>query len=587
MLSLSRKAFSGYKKQIILISILGFLSGLLEAVGVNVIIPIFSFIGNNNQVEENIISRIIKEFFIFFHIDFSLKYLFAFICFLFIFKSIFVFVSDYVRIKIVADYEEIIRKKLLKKTFKASWPYLLNQKLGHLENILSLNVRHSAVFLQQISTIIILFSGLLMYILVAINISLIITLITIFLGFLIFLIFKPLMSKTRLASYQEENNFKNISHFVNESVLGIKTIKALSVGEEIINKGEEYFKNLKDSRIKIFLYGSISSSLLQPISLIFICLLFAFSYKLTNFNVAVFLATIYLVQRIFQYIQQIQTTLHKINNNFPYLKNVLSYMDTVDKNQEIMDNCSKNKSFKFENSIIFKNVNFSYEIDKEVISNINFSINKGEIIGLIGSSGSGKTTIVDLMLRLFKIDKGEILLDGESIYNIDFNEWRNNIGYVSQDIYLMNDTIENNIKFYKDLNEKDLIEVAKQANILDFINKSKKGFKTIIGERGVILSAGQRQRIVIARILARKTKVLILDEATSALDNESELKIQEVIKKLKGKITIFIIAHRLSTVMDCDRIIAIDNGSIIEQGSPKELLKDKNTYFYKMNNIKK
>ena len=153
---------------------------------------------------------------------------------------------------------------------------------------------------------------------------------------------------------------------------------------------------------------------------------------------------------------------------------------------------------------------------------------------------------------------------------------------------MQNDTISNNIKFYNDdISEQDIIEGAKMANIYDFINNLPNKFQTIIGERGVLLSGGQRQRIIIARILARKPKLLILDEATSALDNESEIQVQKVIENLKGKITALVIAHRLSTIINSDRLLVIDKGKIVEQGKPQELLRDKETYFYKVYNIRK
>ena len=194
---------------------------------------------------------------------------------------------------------------------------------------------------------------------------------------------------------------------------------------------------------------------------------------------------------------------------------------------------------------------------------------------------------MDLILRLFAPTAGEILIDGGNIAEINLKEWRQNIGYVSQDIFLLNDTIANNIKFYNEtISEAAIREAARLANIEDFINECPNKFETEIGERGVMLSAGQRQRIIIARILARQPKFLIFDEATSALDNESEAQIQKVLQNLRGKITVLIVAHRLSTVLDADQLLVLDNGIIAEQGRPRTLLEDKNSYFYKTYNIK-
>ncbi|MBI4778850.1 ATP-binding cassette domain-containing protein [Candidatus Falkowbacteria bacterium] len=236
----------------------------------------------------------------------------------------------------------------------------------------------------------------------------------------------------------------------------------------------------------------------------------------------------------------------------------------------------------------FKNVGFSYDQSKLILKNVSFTIKKGEMVGLIGPSGAGKTTIVDIILRLFNPNKGEISIDGENINKIKINDWRKNIGYVSQDIFLKNDTIANNIKFYNDsITDEEMVEAAKMANIYDFILSCPDKFSTVIGERGFLLSVGQRQRIVIARILARRPEILILDEATSALDNESEVLIQKVIENLKNKITVLLIAHRLSTVMNCTKLLVLQNGEIKEQGSPEELMADPNSYFFKVSNIRK
>jgi len=189
---------------------------------------------------------------------------------------------------------------------------------------------------------------------------------------------------------------------------------------------------------------------------------------------------------------------------------------------------------------------------------------------------------------LLRPKNGEILIDGANIDEIDKKSWHDNIGYVSQDIFLLNNTIENNIRFYNNsLKRENIIEAAKSANIYDFIETLPNKFQTLVGEQGIQLSGGQRQRIVLARALARKPPILVLDEATSALDNESEHKIQEAIKNLRGKLTILIIAHRLSTVMHSDKILVLKDGIIAEEGSPKELLSNSQSYFYKNYNIDK
>ena len=206
---------------------------------------------------------------------------------------------------------------------------------------------------------------------------------------------------------------------------------------------------------------------------------------------------------------------------------------------------------------------------------------------MIGPSGAGKTTFVDLLLRLFEPQEGVVLLNGKSASRINLRDWRKNVGYVSQDVFLLNDTIGNNIRFYDDsVSDADLVRAAKMANIYDFIQAQPQKFLTPVGERGLSLSGGQRQRVALARVLARKPKILILDEATSALDNESELLVQKSIEGLKGEVTIIIIAHRLSTVMISDKLVILDKGRILEEGVPAKFLKDQDSYFAKLYNLK-
>ncbi|MCK4553855.1 ABC transporter ATP-binding protein [Candidatus Parcubacteria bacterium] len=584
ILRVSKQAFWQYKLQIFALIALGFLSGILEGVGVNALIPLFSFIIGDGQGGDDFISQAIEKFFLYFNISFSLKYLLVFICVLFIFKAMTLLFINYIKVRITSDYEERTRSELLDKTLKTNWPYLLKQKLGHLENVLMVDVQRSSGLLGQIGGAIMVITGLLMYVAVAINISVYITLVTLIIGGVMFLIFKPLIYKTRVVAYKTTRMNKKVAHYVNENILGLKAVKALDVGGKISKIAEKYFKELKKLNIRTFLINSISASSSQPISIIFISIVFALSYKTSNFNLASLIAVIYLIQRIFLYFQNAQSNLHGINDAYPYLRNVLDYQEkAVRYKEENRGTCR----FAFNNLLEFKNVNFSYQPEREVLSSVNFSIKKGEMVGLIGSSGAGKTTIVDLILRLFNPNSGTILLDGKDAKKINLKEWRKNIGYVSQDIFLMNGTIVDNIKFYSNsITNTEIEKVAKMANIYDFIQNCPDKFNTVIGDRGGLLSAGQRQRIIIARILARKPQLLILDEATSALDNESEIKIQKVIENLKGKVTVFVIAHRLSTVVNSDKLLVLENGRIVEQGEPSKLLKDKRSYFYKVYNIR-
>ncbi|OCF96737.1 MULTISPECIES: lipid A ABC transporter ATP-binding protein/permease MsbA [unclassified Gilliamella] len=226
-------------------------------------------------------------------------------------------------------------------------------------------------------------------------------------------------------------------------------------------------------------------------------------------------------------------------------------------------------------AIEFKNVSFTYESRQEpALQNISFSVEPYKTIALVGRSGSGKSTIASLLTRFYDISNGEILIDNHNIQDLTLSCLRNQIGLVSQNVHLFNDTVANNIAYGRvgDYSQEQIEEAAKQAYAYDFIMGLENGFETIVGESGVLLSGGQRQRIAIARALLRNTPILILDEATSALDTESEQAIQKALDDLQKGRTSLIIAHRLSTIENANKILVIDSGKIIEQGTHKELL---------------
>ena len=576
--------YGKYKWRIVLLAVLGLTAGLLEGVGVNALIPLFSFITGNGNTGDDVISKTINKVFQFVHVPFSIKYLLIFMCLLFVLRAIVSIISGYIRAIITTDYAEKTRSNLFAKTLNTKWSYLLTQKLGHLQTVLMTNVHSTELLLSHLSNAINVLSGLLVYMLIAVNISASTTLTTILVAGFFFVVFKPLLYNTKLANSKIDSINRSIAHFVNENILGIKTIKVMLADETITAEGKEYFESLKKLDSKVSFLRIIPDSFMQPVGVIFIMIIFAISYKLPGFNIASFAAVVYLIQRIFLYFQQLQASAQTINDTTPYLRTLINLEHEASLFEEKYNGIEK---FSFENTLEFKNVSFSYENSKPILDGLSFKINQGEMAGLIGPSGAGKTTIVDLILRLFEPTGGKILVDGRNILDIDLRSWRENIGYVSQDIFLINDTIGNNIRFHDpSLKEEEIIEAAKMANIYDFIKSLKDGFDTTIGDRGVMLSAGQRQRIVIARVLSRKPQFLILDEATSALDNESEVQIQKVIENLKGKLTVLVIAHRLSTITGAHKLLALGKGRIVEQGTPDVLLKDKDSYFYKINNLK-
>ena len=580
-----KQAFDAYKPQLAVLVVVGFLSGLFEGIGINAIIPAFSFVAGEAGQADDLITKMLKKLFSGFSVDFSFTNLIIFIVVLFIFKGVASVWATYIKIKITSEYERQTRSRLFAKTLRANWPHLLREKVGYLSTVLVTDIQNGSLLLKYVSSIILASTSLIIYVIVAINISVSITLLTLVVGALAFLISKPLLFRNRTAGREWSRVNKEVAHFVNENIIGIKTIKSMIVSSPVVATGNRFFKKLQELNILSNLLTTITTAMMEQFELLFIVVLLIFWYRNAGFSFVAFIAIVYLVQKIFAYFQKIQSNLHKIHYGFPFLQSVLRYERTVEENQERR---SGSRPFAFQRSLEFKGVHFSYTDKTEILTDLNFSITKGTMVALIGSSGAGKTTIVDHLLRLLEPTQGSILLDGVDVQKIKLHDWRKKIGYVSQDIFLVNDSIENNIKFYDDsISESELRDAARMANIDHFIESLPDQYQTQAGERGVRLSAGQRQRIVIARVLARKPEFLLLDEATSALDNQSEREVQKVIEGLKGSMTILVIAHRLSTVQSCNELFVLDGGNIREHGTPRALLKDKESYFYKAYNIRK
>lgn len=578
-----KQAYSQYTWHIVLLSILGFFRGFFDSIGIAAIIPLFAFVIDKNT-EKHGVYTFIEKIFSTLHISFTLSSLLIFVCVIFLCKF-FVVISTYaIKIHITTSYEQKTRTSLYQSFLDTTWPYILKQKIGFLENVIMSDVRQSQVLLQKVSTCITLISSLLVYLYIAFRISPSITAITLCFGFVLSVLFWPIIKKTKHYSKKNAEYNKKVANHINEHMIGMKIIKTLGAEAHLGAIAHEYFVQLQQVLKNIFLLRNFMSSLLEPISVLFILSLFYIAYKQPGFNIAEFAVVMFLVQRMFQYISQLQNTVHVMTESLPYTKYVIDYANEAKQHKErSLGTVSMNTAL-FKESLTFHNVSFSYKRNGQpFIHNMNFSIQSGDMVGIIGPSGAGKTTIVDLVLQLFLPTSGTIFLGKTPIQTFAIEDWRKYIGYVSQDIFLLHGSISENIRFYqKNMTDKQIVQAAKDANIYEFIMDLPQQFNTIVGERGIRLSAGQRQRIAIARILARNPALLILDEATSALDSESEKVIQEFITTCKGKKTIIIVAHRLSTVLACDNIFVVKEGSIVEQGAPMMLKQIPTSYFSQM-----
>jgi len=377
------------------------------------------------------------------------------------------------------------------------------------------------------------------------------------------------------------NTKHDLANLFTETIIGIKTIK--SMGLESFRKEE--IKSSLD-REKKLLFKMHNNFHLQPLSSKILTTLFASTsiwlsisvLHLSGANVIVFLMV---ATRLGNSLQDINFAWLDMAQNIPNIKMVMQYINLNESDK--LNNPTLR--FSFEDSIKLENVSFAYAELKCVVNNINMTVKKNQFIAFIGPSGEGKTTLLDLIIGLYLPNEGRILYDGLPLERYARGSWCKSIGVVSQDVFLFNESISKNIA-YGDSNPdfRRINEVSHIAYLHDFIKSLKDGYDTLIGDRGIMLSGGQRQRIVLARALYHNPRLLILDEATSNLDSESERCIQLALERMKGRLTIIAVAHRLSTIRNADVIYCIDDGCIKEQGSHSELFA-RDSYYKKLTQL--
>ena len=387
---------------------------------------------------------------------------------------------------------------------------------------------------------------------------------------------KKVNEKDRILRKQREKN----TGLTSELVRGIRDIKMLNARDSFIKEIENSINevsnktfDMRNTGMKYNLIIAIVSSVLE--TLLIVLLIYLISINNIDIATAVVLFS-YKKNIMVNLMQSIGYLLEELKTFNLSCKRVFSMFNEKEFKKEKFG--SKHLE-KVNGNFEFKNVVFGYDDERNVLDGLSFKVNANEIIGFVGKSGVGKTTIFNLLCKMYDINEGEITIDGVNINELDEDSIRGNVTIISQNPYIFNMSIRDNLRLVKeDLTDKEMRKACKLACLDDYINSLPNKYDTVVGESGVTLSGGQRQRLAIARAFIQKTEIILFDEATSALDNDTQSKIQQAINNLKNEYTILIIAHRFSTIINCDRIYFIEDGKVIDSGSHDELLKRCDSY---------
>jgi subfamily B ATP-binding cassette protein MsbA len=579
------KMFQNYLgKRIYIIFALGLFASLSEGFGILMIMPLLETLdGSEVNPSDGFASNIMFNIINFFNFDNSPVTVLLIIAFAFCFKGLLSFAALSVNAILMGTLLRELKGRLFDHYTLMSYKYFSSKNTGHFTNLINEQSTKALDAFSQLTTL----GGQVINTIVLMTLAFMLSWefgsMAVGVGIILLLLFVKLSAWVRTLSRITASENGVLTKWLVQTLQAFKYLAATGQTKVLKTSISKSIAKLVKNQVGMSIAASFTQSVREPIAVLFIVCIVFIQIIIFEQTLEPILVSIVLFYRALNTVMGIQGA-------FQATYTLIGSMEIVDKefqNQKANKvSIGKREAQTFSNEILLQNVTFAYNNEeKKIIKDMTIKFPVKKSIAIVGESGAGKSTLVDLITLIHQPDQGNIYIDDVNSTDIKKSSWRSQIGYVSQDTVIFDDTIKNNISMWNCKNitegklEVKVRDAARQANILEFIDNLPEGFESYVGDRGLLLSGGQKQRLFIARELFRNPNLLILDEATSALDSGSEKEIQKSIDNLKGQISVIIIAHRLSTIKNVDLIYVLKNGIIIESGTYQELATNEKSNF--------
>ena len=546
-----------------------------EGFGLGMLLPLMQVM--NGEVDQSLFTRYAKTIFEYIGLDFNFSaLLIVFVLFLMA-KYLLHMESLRMARRVSARIGHNLRERAFQNLLDLPLSYFYQVKTGDLVATQFTSAQNAAAIFEYGMTFL---NGMLfcmLYLSLNFLLSPSLTIVVLVVAGLSYYFIVPRLQMGFIKGDEEKTTMDSLNSYLIDTFSGVKTLKVFDNSKLHTNaymgrieRYRDLLIEIMDNRVKMYFFNEPMLVLLA-MGLLFVAVkIFGLSFS----AIVVFFAIFF---QILPKLKAVNNNWLAINEFLPHMTKVFDLIDTTNKMYMPVGTFSIDT---FENEISLENISFRYPgKNEDALSELSAKIPKGATIALVGGSGGGKTTFVDLLLRLHEPTTGIIKVDGRNLQDIQSESWRSLLGVVDQDPYLFNDTVYNNICYGKpDATKLEIEKAAEVAYATEFIDALPEGYQTLVGNRGINLSGGQKQRLALARALVRNPQILVMDEATSALDSEFENLIQIAIRKLRGRVTIVIVAHRLSTVRDADKIFVIENSRLLEEGTHDDLMRLQGRY---------